>query len=344
VLVPFTVDPEVLRDKNAGLDEMQHHASLIEMWGLFGQLVVPGNSESESELVAALKAAPQKVQTLWREAMKNYRKRGGNPLLEGALREDAVLSDESLCSGLRLVVLDRVRGELWGLPEDEYSALVARTVEICRFGHHGSTDVVKSVVALLQRPIALREKPDQVWRDRLKDLATASGVITVVDRYALKNFLESSNAISGLERLLRNLSGLDVPNKKIVNFYSAYSLGWDRGVKSRTFEAACKHIFGQLEEFCMSISHGAIREVNVFIAPEAKFGDVDHYRYIRFDNQTMLVFDSGLEPLAGTIVERTCPVTLVRWMCPEADAYRDDEKRLKSVMEQERRISCGSQH
>ncbi len=344
MLVPFTVDPDVLREKNPGLDDMRRHATLLNMWGLLGQLVIPANTESESELVAALKEAPQNVRTIWREAIKNYRKRPGNPSFERALREDIPVTDESVCSGLRLVVLEPTRGELWGLPVDAYSTLVAGNVEICRFGHQDATGVVQNAMALSNRPITRNEKPDQVWRERLQDLAAATGVVTIVDRYALKNFLEPSAAISGLERLMRNLAGLHVPNKKIVNLYSAYSIDWGLTGSSRNFDSACKQIFGQLEDFCRSIGDGAIRELNIFIAPDGKFGDVDHYRYIRFDNQTMLILDSGLEPLSGTSVERTCPVTLVRWMCPEADAYRADENRLKSVIEQERRISCGSRY
>lgn len=340
MLVKFSLDPDVLLDPDVGLDAMRRHRALLNLWGLIGQLTIPGHKESQSSFLEALKLAPQKVQVIWRQALKNHWKRLGNAEFEKAMNSNVGVRDDQIFDGVRLLMLEPRRSELWGLDDESYSKSITKNLEICRFGHEDCTAVIKGAIDLSIRPIAANEIPDRVWEQRLRELCIVSGVITVVDRYAVKNFLERTSGLSGLERLLKRVSELNVPNKKIVTIYSAYSLDWRLHGSVSTFSAACNQIFDQIENFCYPLCSGGLREVNVYLGPDRRFGNIDHYRYIRFDNQNIMLIDGGLQPLGGSFVSKTCPVSLLQWMSPEAEAYREDEKKLKAIIEHDRRIPC----
>lgn len=332
MLVPFTIDPDILTIQDVDLDGMKRHAALLKFWGILGQLVIPASKESDSRLYESLNKAPQKVQVLWRSALRNYWKCCGKPQFDTALAENFAINDENVCKGIQLLLLDDTRGELWGLATDEYSKVIARSLEICRFGHEDETKIITSSLALLARPIEISETPDGVWKDRFLSFSIASRVLTVVDRYAIKNFMESrASDISGLERFLIKLAGLKTPGKKIVNIYSAYSCDWVSTNGSRTSAAACKLIFEKLESFCQNSLGDGLMEININFSQENKFGKVNHYRYVRFDDKIILLLDSGLQPLSGNVVTKTCPVSLARWMSSEATAYRSDEKKLQEI-------------
>jgi len=341
MLIPFTVDPDVFLQPTANLDCLKRHEALIRLWGLIGQLVIPGNKESESKLWTAINMAPPNVKLRWSNAFKNYRKRCGAPMFADALSATAPIEDARVCDGVRLASLDETRGELWGLGDDQFSKLVAQTLEICRFGHEDDTETVKRALALAARPIAASESVDTVWRERFRDLAAISRVVTVVDRYAIKGFLRpNGNEMSGLERLILNMAALGTPGKKVLHIYSAYSLDWGLHGSARSIESACQHIVDEIQNLCYPLVGKSLAEVNVHIAGDQRFGAVAHYRYLLFDDQNLIQLDTGLEPLSGTVVKRTCPVHLVRWLSPSATVYMDDLKRLKAVLEPSSRIDC----
>jgi hypothetical protein len=341
MLIPFTVDPDIFLAPTANLDCLKRHEALIRLWGLIGQLVIPGNKESESTLLAAIRKSPPKVQLRWSNAFKNYRKRCGTQSFADALSAAAPIEDSDVCDGIRLASLDEIRGELWGLEDEQFSKLVAKSLEICRFGHEDSTEIVKHALELAARPIAANESVSAVWRERFLSLASISRVITVVDRYAVKGFLRPTvNEMSGLERLLRNVAALGTPGKKVIHIYSAYSLDWGLHGSAQTFESACQRIVAQITQVCEPLVGKSILEVNLHLAGDYKFGSVVHYRYLLFDDQNLIQLDTGLEPLSGSVVKRTCPVHLVRWRSQEAEEYMQDEKKLKSVLEHNSRIDC----
>lgn len=343
MLIPFTVDPDIFSTPTVNLDCLKRHEDLIRLWGLIGQLVIPADKESESKLLVAINKSPEKVRVRWVNAFKNYRKRCCAPLFGDALSADIALEDESVCDGVRLASLDETRGVLWGLGDEQFSKLVARSLEICRFGHEDTTDVVKHALALASRPIAANESTDVVWRQRFRDLATVSRVVTVVDRYAIKNFLLARNPeISGLERLILNLAGLGTPGKKVVNIYSAYSSAWKLCGAECSFYSACQQIFKQVENFCKPLIGKNIFEVNIHIAVDQSFGSVAHYRYVLFDDKNLIQLDTGLEALSGNAVKRTCVVKLVRWYSEEANDFKDNEKKLRNVLAHSQKIVCQS--
>lgn len=341
MLIPFTIDPDVFRETDVSLDCLKRHDTLVRLWGLIGQLVIPGEKESESRLYDAFKQAPQKVQLRWKDAFKHYRKRCGEPNFAEALAADVPVEDERICGGVRLAALEQDRCELWGLGEEQYSKLVARSLEICRFGDEEATGIVKNALALAVRPIEANESAEAVWRERFRDLATDSRVVTIVDRYAIKSFLDPhSTAYSGFERLLFNIAGLGTPGKKVIHLYSAYSLAWGLHGTASTLGAACRYISAKVSSFCQPLIGKSILEVHIHLAADTKFGNIVHYRYVLFDDRNLIQLDTGLEPLSGNFVKRTCIVQLVRWRSPEAAVFVDDERKLRSVLEFDSQIDC----
>ena len=343
MLIPFTLDPDVFRESSVSLDCLKRHDALVQLWGLIGQLVIPGDKESKSKLLDAFSKAPQKVQLRWRDAFKHYRKRCGESKFAEALNSDVPVEKESICGGIRLASLEESRGELWGLGDEQYSKLIANSLEICRFGHEDKTEIVRKVLALAERAIEVNESPEVVWRDRFRDLASDSRVVTIVDRYAIKEFMSPhGNVVSGLERLMSNTAALASPGKKIMHLYSAYSLDWKLHGTASSFNAACRKIVETVENACHALRGKSLSEVHVHIAGDQNFGSVVHYRYVLFDDKNLIQLDTGLEPLGGDWVKRTCTVKLVHWLSPEAKAYREDEKKLRAVIECSNRIDCNN--
>lgn len=341
MLIPFTIDPDIFRDPNANLDCLKRHDDLIRLWGLIGQLIIPGDKEKTSKLLDAYEQAPQQVKVRWRNAFKHYRRKLGSPQFAEALQSDVALTDRGVCGGTRLASLDRDRAVLWGLEEDQFSKLLVQVLEICRFGHEDTTKIVKNILDLSTRSIEKDELPDEVWRERFHDLAIDSRNITVVDRYAIKSFLQSPQSeLSGLERLMHKVAALETPGKKILHLYSAYSLDWRVHGSEVTFKAACQYIVSKVRDVCRLLTGRAILEVNVHIARDNKFGSIVHYRYLSFDDKNIIQLDTGLEPLGGSAVRRTCTVALLNWFSTSSEVHKTDLKQVGNELEISEAIDC----
>lgn len=340
MLVSFTVDPDVF-SPTCDLDELQRHKALLHLWEKLGQIVIPACNEAESRLFRKLQTAPQKVQIPWRHGLKRFCKRNANESLDEVIMADAKPTVSIQSAEVKLVSLERARGSKWGLSESLYSMHIDGDIEICRFGHESSTNVFSNAISLSNKPITSSDTPDKVWVERIRDFAKPARNIVVSDRYAMKNFLESRNRedkskeISGIERLLIKLADLPAPSPRIVTLYSALEVKGNKDAQMTAFEAAGN----VLSDFASSLFGVNFREVKLNIADDSEFGALKHYRYIRFDDKQILLLDTGLEPLSGTSITRTCPVSLAPWRHSSSEAYRKDEKAVQELMAFNRHIS-----
>lgn len=333
MLVPFTVDPQIF-ENDYSQDELYRHIKLIELWEKFGCLVLTGTSEEESRLKLAMDEAPQPIRKRWQVAWR------------AKLRRRCCVSDfdpessEEACSEwlaalydqVQIVSLEETRALCWGLPEDKYSLAREQAAEICRFGHESESLGFKRARTLAHRPIEKGSTWSQVWLERLEPFALESKTITLVDRYALKSLVEHrGSGISGLERLILQLSGLRKGNARNLNLMTGMPKGWEH----KNLEDSLQRI-----RECRSVLKGkALREVNVFVCEDYDFRDLSHYRYIRFDDHQLLQLDTGLEPLAGDMVKRLCPTNLLPWKQDICKPYWDVEKGLKAASVYDERIS-----
>ncbi len=339
MLITFTIDPEVFLNPNENLDWMLHHTSLLQLWSLMGVLVIPAEKETESKLLQILKKAPQKISIRWKHGLGNYRKIAGNPKLAEALSAAEPITNYSICQGVRLALLDETRAELWGLSKEEYSKTVANKLEICRFGHQNETDVVKQMLSLCNRPIETNELPEAIWKQRFKDLVGHSKNISISDRYAIKNFLQHKGSNHcGLRFLLSKAASLPSKSKKIIHIYSGYSTDSGDLGSELSFVQGCDLIRTELEKFCATLISNSLLELNLHIANDRDYGKISHYRGIRFDDKTFITLDTGLEPLGGRVVQRTCLTQLINWCSEESAAYRHDEKQLNTIIKYTHRI------
>ena len=342
MLIPFTVDPDIFIESSDDLSCRKKHNTLLQFWSKFGVLVIPGEKESDSKLLISFRQAPQSIQSIWKSGFRHYRKIRCSSKFADALALDIPIRDENLCAGIRLVSLDRDRGELWGLDGDHYSMVIANNLEICRFGDETETAVVKDVIADSMRPIAAEDLPEKIWRNRFFGLAHNARVITVVDRYALKNFINSPrDGLDGLEFFISKISIMSTANRKIINIFSAYSIEWNLFGKGVSFEKGIQLAIREMNTRFQRLFSHSISEISINIASDSSFGRPVHYRYVLFDQQTLIQLDTGLESLGHipTNLRRTCPCSLIEWLSEVAEPYRSDYRKLVDVVEHSERLT-----
>lgn len=343
MLIPFTVDPDIFFDSGSNLDIKKKHANLLKLWRTLGLLVIPGDKQLDSKLYEAICKAPQAIQTMWKEGLKHNRKTSCSSSFAYALAQDTPFLKEGEVMGIRLACLDRDRAELWGLGPDEYSKVIAKTMEICRFGDEDQASIVKSALDFTSRPINPEETPETIWRTRISDLSINSRFITIVDRYALKNFTANkfTGHLDGLEFLISKIAMAHTPDRKIINIFSSYSVAWKLFDPSTGFEDGLELLSVELKSRLQRFVGKSISEITLHITRDSVFGPIVHYRYILFDQKNLLQLDTGLEPLSdfSDHDRRTCPCHLYEWRSELADAFRSDEKKLRSNIDYTSKLS-----
>lgn len=338
MLVRFTIDPEAISASSSNLDKIKKIKSLISLWEKYGVLYIPGDQETTSEINEAFKNAPQPIQTLWRLALRNNRKKCGISEFRLAIKELNPVADKIIYSDLQLASLDPTKAELWGLSSDKYSMTLNDNLEICRHGDESETNQFISSAKLFETPIRYGEMPGAVWDSYFKDLIAASRVITVVDRYAFKDHFTTGATLSGLERFLRKSATSACEGHKNIHLIS--SSPSDHGVPNfpTDLNKAKDIIFDEITRICDYFQNTRIREINVHIVPDRKFSGITHYRYVKFDDKNLMLLDTGLEPLGGEKVWRTCGIQFRNWFDEASQAYRDDDKKLRQNIVCSKRI------
>ena len=337
MLIRFTVDPDIFSGSATNLDIKKKHANLLKLWRTLGLLVIPGDKQLDSKLYEAICKAPQAIQTMWKEGLKHNRKTSCSSNFASALAQDTPFLKEGEVMGIRLACLDRDRAELWGLGPDEYSKVIAKSMEICRFGDEDQASIVRSALDFANRPINSEETPEAIWRTKISDLSTNSRFITIVDRYALRNFIENKcpGHLDGLQFLISKIAMANTPDRKIINIFSSYSVAWNLFDPSASFEDGMESLSFELKNRLHRFVGESISEIALHITRDSVFGSIVHYRYILFDQRNLLQLDTGLEPLSDFpgYVRRTCPCHHYEWQSELADAFRNDEKKLRSKID-----------
>lgn len=321
MLVPFTVDPDIFGNPY-NQDELYKHTKLIELWTLYGCLLIIGSMESNSRFYEALNKAPIAVRKRWQMALKQLRK---NCCISD-FYSNGVENDHDwpvkLAHQVQIVSLESTRALCWGIPEDQYSLVKEKAAEICRFGYESESTVFKRAQDLARTAISKGTTWRQVWSERIEPLAVASKRIVAVDRYALKTMMEHHDrqSLSGLERLIRELSGITTGKPRILRLITAMPNTWATSELQECFQ--------RIQE-CQTLLKGSgLREVQLHVRENKVCGRSAHHRYIRFDDFQLLELDTGLEPLAGNMMNRMCTVNLHSWRQDACKAYRDAEKEL----------------
>lgn len=329
MLVPFAVDPEVFSNEYSQ-DELYRHKNLIDLWQKFGCLVLTGPSESQSRLLDAVRKAHPAVRKRWQVALKQLRRNCCVSDFDPNLNElPTDWLSSLLVNRVKVVSLEATRALCWGLSEDEYSLPKENSAEICRFGFESESMFFKNAQTLAQSPIDKGTTWSEVWAERIEPLAIESKKIVAVDRYALKSMMEhQGSSLSGLERLIVQLSGLSKGKPRTLRLITACPREW----KSLEVQESFQRILD-----CQALLKGtALREVQIYLRYDNAFRDSSHHRYIRFDDFQILQLDTGLKPLAGEVVKPMCSTVLLPWQHEVCKPYHAAEKELiaaKSALE-----------
>lgn len=327
MLVPFTVDPDIFSNKY-NQDELYRHETLIDLWEKFGCLVLTGKSDSNSSFLSALRQAPPQVKLRWQNALKQLRQKKCG-IVDFDPKDSESISQwlAALADHVQIVSLESTRALRCGVPEDKYSLAQEQAAEICRFGHELQSVAFKRACNLAQMPIEKGTPWNKVWTERIEPFALQANTIFVVDRYALTNFFENNKGfhLSGLERLIMQLSGLKKENESQCNLHLIASIPKDG--KEKWFEASIQKI----RDFKPLLKGNALREIRVYAINDSEFGKINHHRYIRFDAYNLLELNIGIELLDGDTVNRICTTNLLSWRQEACKPYKDAEKELKAV-------------
>lgn len=342
MLVPFAVDLstfEILVDTaEARSDHLDRHTRLIKFWRHFGVLAIPSTRETDSDLYKLITSSKtnQSIKKLWQAAWTKNRKKNYDEGLSNALSAE----DASLLCGydntLRAAVLDATRAGLWGLPEDEFTKNISSNLEIFRLGHEEHSVALSESKALSVKPIEPGETGSKIWTERIASLVQMSSEITIVDRYAATQYFANKDSNTrfkknnncGLFNTLKYISHNRFPIK--VNCFVAIT----EDLKSRFLDESGAAIGVQqaFEDMIDDVSLSGLRELNLFWASDKYFGPIVHYRYLRFDDKSALLLDTGLESLGDNGAYRTCPTQyLADWQHSTSSAFRTAEQQLRGL-------------
>ena len=323
MLVPFTIDPDIFSN-DYSQDELYRHERLIELWQMFGCLVLAGPSEAESRLQLAIKAAPIQIRKRWQLALTQLRRNCCVSDFDPQSNEAGSDWLTALADRVQIVSLEATRAFCWGLPEDQYSLAREQAAEICRFGHESESIGFKRARALAQTPIEKGTTWGQVWSERIEPLACESKTLVVIDRYALKSLVEHhGSGVSGLERLIQQLSCLKKGKARTLHLMTGMPKEWQHEDLAKSLQ--------KVRDCRSGLLGMTLREVQINVRSDSVFRDLSHCRYIRFDDHQLLQLDTGLEPLAGEMVKRNCTTNLLPWRHDVCKPYREMEKALMAA-------------
>jgi hypothetical protein len=96
----------------------------------------------------------------------------------------------------------------------------------------------------------------------------------------------------------------------------------------------------RVKDVCAELKGRSLKELQLCCGDGRLFRDHAHYRAIRFDNYHLLYIDTGLEPLTGERVKRTCPTSLLPWKQDACTPFRNVEKTLFAECRFKETIPC----
>ncbi len=167
-------------------------------------------------------------------------------------------------------------------------------LELVRFGHHRSSDYFNNIEELSEKRIQKNQDVSDVWNTYFRDLSSISKNITIVDRYAIENFLDKPK-MNGLERVIQELSSSNNNiNLKIISSLSH---------KPNEHKSIISQTEFRLNKIAESVPETAIATIKLYLVEDYLMKQT-HGRWIRFEN-IVCNLDTGVEVLEGTSVNRS---------------------------------------
>lgn len=291
MLTEFYFDGELFQDQNFKLKIMNDH--LIKHWSEYGCLVVCKKDRGRSlfnDVEAKYKAKWQSYFTLSRKSFVSL-----NAVVSTFNDFDAVecavksygVDSVFIAEGLH----DDILGEKTQRCNDcnDFEVLIPDDI-------YNSSNFKKSE-EYSKKDIEQGELVRDIWATRFDKLVAHTKVITILDRYFVKNLVEDikENKKTSLETFLENLSGSS--SRKIsLHFYSK----WDGNASERN--SVEKYLSKSLYE--TTFFNDSIASVSISGCPDRFFSKNAHERFFKLDNH-VLAIGNGMELFRTTQVKVT---------------------------------------
>lgn len=289
MLVPFTVDPSSLASDPlwTPAQVQGYHQSLLDVWGQYGLLVQRFDATDATGFLAAIDSLPQKQKLLWQAACQAYPLHIVNAGWNGSISRNEMHLTQSLCD---LALIEDAAAEIeFGFAPDDLSKPfgVPDPIELCRFIAADKALSFRRAGVLAGVHIEPGDSYEKTWKARFHGLAIAPiKRISIVDRYAVsRHFGHTQSAetgLSGLERFLKLLD-MDSPCPRYIALYSAWT--------SDISQMLIGDIKRELSGIISHLPRLNVKRIKVCMIPNAKFSDLSHDRFVRFENY---VWDLGL--------------------------------------------------
>lgn len=265
----------VALDPNVLLEDPGHdraimraaHRELARMLMQHGVVI----QEDQGKLFRLIERMPQHLKSMWKNAYERiYREVAPAPLplSIGEIETEADL-DMHWGTKAQVAIVERLRAIYLGVLDDDAYHNTAGGVEVVRFDIVRDSPTFRMLESLSSSQVPPNAQRNHVWRDRLHLLALNAEFVTICDRYAGKELVDTRND-SGLYWLLRKLDGCRKTKIHILTGAGSY---YDI---SRVKET--------LEGLATDFRQGGIREIKLTLAPDKVFMRHAHDRHIRFDH------------------------------------------------------------
>jgi hypothetical protein len=322
MIVPFTIDPDIFFTSPITRDDLVKHKQLIDLWRDLGILVIPGVGKKDSRINKALQNSDQSIRLLWANSLKHC-----NHVLENGSVDEALknLEFNKLSSQkIKLWSVDKSKDSYLGLEDASHSTIIKNN-EICMFGYEAFTNAFAKAKELSKKPIGPTDDPEKTWKERFLPLCTYSSNIIVCDPWLINKFFGSKGSnLSGIERLIKNLAGINSNKGKILHIFSTNKVGNE--------EIKYEEIYKKIMSYCEPFKNKSLREVQLYLTTDRKYKPL-HYRMFRFDNSHVIPNDSGAEMLGDEGKGKSHDFNLKHLYDNSSTTYKNDLNELKQRIE-----------
>lgn len=281
---------------HAGDDALRRagHDDLIEVIRFHGVLVFAGPDDREA-FWRQIGTLPTSLQQRWGalsglafEQVIDTPPTAISNAIDASCQLDALWGQE-----IRVAYAVADRALVLGLPSGEVSRVDGETgVEIVAMEHAARSTVIRAARELCRTEVAAGELRDDVWAQRFATCAAAARRVTLLDRYAGRNFAGNVGDPEGLEWLLQQLGGGRPVSVHVIT-------------QTRNQNA----VVAGLRDLYAADQGAMPSELKVSFAQEKAFLDV-HARHLRFEEKLAVSLDYGAATFAHPRLRRNSPCQL----------------------------------
>ncbi|BDM65446.1 hypothetical protein NFHSH190041_28980 [Shewanella sp. NFH-SH190041] len=283
MITTFYFDGELFDDPNLK-NQALSNSVLLENWRNFGCLV--SNDKSYAEINSAIKNVAPKYYQKWVIALSNFKRFNVN----GELRKlsdfqsfnDLKGSVEPLGVKTTIIPYDYLELYKTHLCNDSGFEIVTpvninESIHFIDSEKYSKTDIVPTDII------------SEIWKTRFHELAKYSKVITIIDRFSVKNIMEDYD--KGEKTSIESfVEFLDKTGQKFsVKLYGACDIGGDvTNIKS--FKLYLDNVLRKRPCY-----NRCILNFDVSLCKNKLFGKTAHDRMLRFDSDHVVQIGNGLD-------------------------------------------------